>query len=662
MSPQELERWLQRRGMTIDDAIRKAEEMGISVDQYLLQLSMAGQADVQKFQPQPLESAVPDSALLQRAAAQPLEPLFVPGFHDRVGIDSLIQPFGFDIFRYPPTAFAPSVFVATPPSYALGPGDEVLVSVWGETRLNYQLTVNRDGDVVVPDIGPVSARGQTIDQFRTKLLRRMSSIYSGLMDGDAGANSFLDVSLGKLKTIQVLVMGEVLRPGGYPMPSMSTVLHAVYAAGGPRVDGTLREVRIVRGGKAVRTVDLYSFILRGEQGGSFQLQDGDVVHVRPVGRRVAVVGEIMRPAIYELKKGESLGDLVSMAGGLRFNTYFERVHVQRFVPFDQRGIYEEDVLDFDLWFNQVGDLLNSRRDLENGDIVTFFRVTDYPVNRVTIAGSVKKPGPFELIPEMRIGDLVMAADSLRRATFAERGTLFRMLPDLRRQVYGFNPRLALEGDLLHNLLLKNEDSVVVYADTQFVPRRTVSINGAIRQGGVYTRHESMTLADVVVLAGGLVDGASTSNWEVARLDTSEMGVYRRILKVTAGEEYWTDADGQALLLEDFDAVFIPFNPKFSHGQSVRVTGYVMYPGTYTLRHEEERLVDIVARAGGLRDGAYLEGSRLFREYSDAGLVPLDFASALTDSTSLDNIVLYDGDSIYVSRTEEVVYVSGEVYV
>ncbi|MGB6647226.1 MAG: SLBB domain-containing protein [Bacteroidota bacterium] len=159
-----------------------------------------------------------------------------------------------------------------------------------------------------------------------------------------------------------------------------------------------------------------------------------------------------------------------------------------------------------------------------------------------------------------------------------------------------------------------------------------------------------------------MDGASTSNWEVARLDTSGMGVYRRILKVTAGEEYWTDADGQALLLEDFDAVFIPFNPKFSHGQSVRVTGYVMYPGTYTLRHEEERLVDIVARAGGLRDGAYLEGSRLFREYSDAGLVPLDFASALTDSTSLDNIVLYDGDSIYVSRTEEVVYVSGEVYV
>jgi protein involved in polysaccharide export with SLBB domain len=443
---------------------------------------------------------------------------------------------------------------------------------------------------------------------------------------------------------------------------MSTVLHAIYAAGGPRVDGTLREVRIVRGGKAVRTVDLYSFILRGEHGGSFQLQDGDVVYVRPASRRVAVVGEIMRPAIYDLRENESLGDLVSMAGGLRFNTYYERVHVQRIVPFDQREIYDEDVLDFDLWFTEVGELLNSRRNLENGDIVTFFRVTAYPANRVTVTGSVSKPGPFELIPGMRIRDLIMAADSLQRATFAERGTLFRMQPDLRRQVYGFNPRLALDGDPLHNLLLKNEDSVVVYADTQFVPRRTVSINGAIRQAGVYTRHENMTLADLVVMAGGLVDGASTSNWEVARLDTLEMGVYRRIIKVTAGDEYWTDVDEQALLLEDFDAVFIPFNPKFSLGQSVHVTGYVMYPGVYTLRHEEERLVDILARAGGLRDGAYLEGSRLFRKYSDAGLVPLDFRHALTDSTALDNIVLYDGDSIYVSRTEEVVYVSGEVYV
>jgi protein involved in polysaccharide export with SLBB domain len=538
----------------------------------------------------------------------------------------------------------------------------VLISVWGETRLNFHLTVNRDGNVVVPDVGPVSARGLTIEQFREKVLRRLSSIYSGLQGGAATANTFLDVSLGKLKTIQILVMGEVVRPGGYPLPSMSTVLHAMYAAGGPRVDGTLRELQIVRGGKPVRSVDLYSFILRGGKGGSFQLQDGDVVYVKSAGRRVAVVGEVVRPAIYELKKEEALGDLISMTGGLRFNSYIDRVHVERIVPFDQRHIYEEDVLDFDLWFTDVQDLLTSKRDLENGDFVTFFRVTDYPANRVTIGGNIMKPGPFELLPGMRISELILAADSLKRATFAERGTRFRMQPNLRREIFGFNPRLALSGDPLHNLELKNEDSIVVYADSQFFPQRNVSVSGAVRQPGTYIRHGQMTLADLVVLAGGLTDGAATENWEVARLDTTEPGVYRRILKVSAGEDYWNDEDEQALLLEDFDAVLIPYNPRFSLGRSVKVTGYVMFPGTYTLRHEEERLAGILKRAGGLRDGAYLVGSRLIRKYNNAGLVPLDFRSALIDSVSLDNIVLYDGDSIYVSRTEEVVYVSGEVYV
>ncbi len=670
MSPDDIERALKEYGLSIEEATKRARLLGISLEEFLLK-GYAAKGEIGKSVPTDprvfWQGANPnilrsDSILPSVAIPPPLKLESVAGFHGRESIDSLIQPFGYSLFHYPPSTFVPSLSVATPSSYVLGAGDDVMITVWGETQLNYQLQVNREGNVHVPEVGPVLAQGLTVQQFRERLLRRMSAVYSGLAGGSGRARAFLDVSIGKLKTIQVLVLGEVRKPGGYGLSSMSTVLHAMYLAGGPTTEGTLRNIQVMRKGETVAGIDLYSYILKGDRSADVPLQDGDIVFVKPVTRRAAIVGRILRPAIYELLEGEHLGDLVTLAGGPRFDAYTNRLHIERIIPFNRRHEYDRDILDFDANFDTLPSLLSSPLTLETGDVVTVYGLQSRFQNRVAIGGSVNKPGPFQLLPGMRIADLIRAADSLSLSSFSERGTLFRTLPNLRKQVFGFNPRLALAGGGQDNILLQNEDSVVIYGESQFSPRHTVRIFGAVKMPGEYPRLDEMHVADLVVMAGGLADAASVEGWELSRVDTTDTRSYARVIKIDSRTAYWEEGIPDDLALHDFDVLFIPFNPKITLQKFVRISGSVMYPGVYAIRSEGERVADILHRAGGLRPGAYMEASRLFRKFNNAGLIPLDFRNAIEDPLARDNIVVYDGDSIHVAITEDVVYVSGEVYV
>lgn len=670
MSPSEIEQALKQYGLTIDEATKRAQSMGISLQDFLSRpAAPSGSIGVEDLAVDPRlnwqRSATRREAIDSAVAAITFGQLIadtmtVPGFTGRAGIDSSIRPFGYEIFRYPSTTFLPALNVATPPSYVLGAGDEVQISVWGDTYISHRLQVNREGNVFIPDVGPVNAIGLTVQQFRDNVQRRMASVYSGL--AGARGRSNLDVSLGKLKTIQVFVLGEVRKPGGYAISSMSTALHALYLAGGPTADGSLRDIQILRRGETAHTVDIYSFILGGDRTKDQPLQDGDIVFVKPAGIRAAVVGKVIRPAIYELKAGEGLGALVTMAGGLRFDADVRRVHVERIVPFDQRRAYDRDLLDLDVHVASAPELLSSTHAMANGDIVTIQNIIGLHENRVVIAGSVNKPGPFQFIPGMTVSSLVRAADSLKRSTFVKRATLYRMQANLRMEVIGFDLEQAMKGDPANDLALQNEDSIVVYTYDQFHPQQQVSIFGAVRRPGHYVRHDSMTVADLVMAAGGLEEGAMRTGWELARLDTQDVKTYTRLMKIGGDDEYWRNDGGKGVHLEDFDVLSIPSDPRFSTLKFVRVTGYVTYPGTYAIQYEGERLAEIFRRAGGLRPGAYLQGSRLIRKFNNAGLIPLDFKLALGDASSRDNVVVYDGDSINVAYTEDVVYVSGEVYV
>ncbi len=653
MKPDEIERKLKELGISREEAIKRAKELNISLEEYLAQPTVS----------EPESSSAPAPALAQPQPAvavptpAPAVPS-IPGLSDRARD---VEPFGYSLFHLPASTFEPVLNLASPPSYVLGPGDEIVITVWGETRLNYQLQINREGNVLLPDVGPVSAAGSTIDEFKKRLLQRMAAIYSGLDSRFGKPNTFLDVSLGKLRTLQVFVLGEVARPGGYAISSFATAFHALYAAGGPTVNGTLRSVQVMRRGTSIPPVDVYEYVLRGDNSKDVRLQDGDVVFVRPAGRRIALVGSVVRPAIYELKESESLGELITLAGGLRFDAYFDRVHIERIVPFANRSKESKHVLELDLRFGSLDELRASKERLEDGDVVTVFRISDGVRNRVSIAGTVNKPGRFELKPGMRLRDLILEADSFQRNTFGERGTLFRLQPNLRREVRSFNPRLALEGDPANNIELQNEDSIVVYPESQFYPQRTVSIGGAVRNPGVYPRNEKMTVADLVVLAGGITESASLRGWEISRLDTTQLGTYSIVHKVDASPDYWNSAGGQSFELRDFDFVFVPTDPRFVLNKLVTISGYVMSPGVYAIRYEGERLAELIKRAGGVRPGAYLEASRFVRRANNTGLIPVDFRRALDNPYSRDNIVLNEGDSIHVAFSDDVVYVSGEVF-
>jgi protein involved in polysaccharide export with SLBB domain len=695
MSPDEIDRKIKELGLTREEASQKASELNISLEDYL----------TRKVQPATTTGSVPTSeagtmqlskmpTTTRQEAALPKKKVEVPGFKLRKGVEDLL-PFGYEIFQNPPSTFEPTLNVATPESYQLGPGDEVIITVWGETKLYYQLAVNREGNVLLPDVGPVGAYGYTIQQFREKLFQRMSLIYSGLKGGTAGASAFLDVSLGKLRTIQVFVLGEVQRPGGYVLSSMSTTLHALYLAGGPSVNGSMRNVQVNRAGKSSITFDLYDYIIRGSKANDTRLQNGDIVFVPPAGKRAAIAGNVVRQAIYELKSGEKLSDLTELAGGFQFNAYFERIHIERVIPFNQRKQLKKDLQDIDLKFETIEDLEKSSEAMEDGDIVTVLQITNLPQNRVTILGNVKKPGVFELRPGMRIRDLILAADSLDRNAFAERGNIFHLLPNLRRELIPFSPTLALASDEKNNLLLRNEDTVTIYKESQFFPEHTVTIAGAVRNPGKYARNDNMTAADLAVLAGGIKEDATTKGWEVSRIDSSDLSTYSRVYKIDLPEEYWNERGSAKFLLEDFDFVFVPANPRYSSQKIVQVGGYVMFPGLYSIRTEGERLAEIIERAGGLRPGAYLEGSKFVRKSIDvtwnpteateaavasttlfdslkakkktnepasAGWIPIDFKNALEDPSSRDNVAVEEGDSIYVAYLEDLVYVKGEVFV
>jgi polysaccharide biosynthesis/export protein len=659
MTPEEIDRKLKDLGISREEAINRAAALNINLEDYLKSMqTMPGETQAPVLT-DTTRVVPPVSAVRGEVPFEKKDTLPVPGFEGRIPIT--LRPFGYNIFQYSASTFQPVLNVATPPTYVLGPGDEVTISMWGETKLNLQIPVNREGSIIIPDVGPLHASGMTIQQVRDKMLRRMTAVYSSLHNGESGATSFLDVSLGKLRTLQIFVLGEAQKPGGYSLSSLSTALHALYLSGGPTMNGSLRNIQVVRGGKIFETLDFYDYALRPDKSKDIRLQDGDIVFIKPAGKRVALAGVVVRPAIYELSASETLGDVLGLAGGLRFNAYIDRTHIERMIPFNERKEYKHNYLDFDLRFTSHQEFETSKFEMRDGDVVSVFKVDSIPENRVTITGSVKKPGQFELKPGMHIKDLILEADSLKRNTFSERGVLFRLLSNLRHELISFNPRLALLNDIANNRELKNEDSVVIYKESQFFPEHMVSVGGSVRNQGQYLRRDSMTIADLVLLAGGLEEGASREGWELARLDSSAIGALSLVKQFNVSENYWEDNFCSHFILHDFDHLMIPSNPKYNTQRVVGIWGYVLYPGAYALQNEGEKLSSIIKRAGGIRPGSYLEGSSLFRKWKNAGLVSIDFVRALADTQSLDNITVLHEDSINISPLQDLIYVRGEVF-
>lgn len=663
MTPDEIEAKIRELGLTRIDAIQKAKELDISLESFLRQT--ISEKNMTELDTTGLSTSGYDSTqTLQRKVEfkkKPIKEIFkVPGFEGRTGITFDIQPYGYDMFQYSVSTFEPIVNVATPPSYLLGVGDEIVINVWGETKLYLLQTINKEGNLIIPDVGPIGAVGLTVQQLRDKLLKRMTAVYSSLRNGASDASSSLDVSLGKLKTIQVFVLGEAVKPGGYSLSSLSTIMHALYLSGGPSVTGSLREIQLKRDGKVFKTFDVYDYLAKADNSKDARLQDGDIVFIKPVGRRVAVLGNIFRPAIYELKPGEKFSDLLALSGGMLFNSYFNRIHVERVIPFDKRSEYQNNLLDLDLHFKSIDDLSKSNFDLEDGDILSTFKINDLFQNRVSIQGNVKKPGIYEFREGMKVKDVIVLADSFVTAAFSK-GMIFRIMPNRKREVISFDPIKAISNDSENNFSLENEDSISVFKEKEFYPLRYVQIAGSVRKPGKYLREENLTLSDLLVMAGGLTEEASYEGIEISRVDTANIKIYTSTHKISLARDYWNNAGSQSYILKDLDYVFVPRDPKFGEVRIIGIFGEVNYPGYYTVQYAGEKISNIVKRAGGLRETAYPEGSLYYRS-GGIGKIPLDMKRAIEEPDSPDNLVVDGGDSIIIRWRADIVYVKGEVYV
>jgi protein involved in polysaccharide export with SLBB domain len=389
--------------------------------------------------------------------------------------------------------------------------------------------------------------------------------------------------------------------------------------------------------------------------------------------------------------------LIKYSGGINFNTYTERVSVDRVIPFSERKFHEKNLIKIDLNFDSKDELLESEFEFDDGDVVTLFSVNSLMENAVSITGAVNKPGTYELTTGMKISDLIEKADSLKEDVFVEQAVLFRTLPNLKKEVLTFNLQKAIDNDALHNLVLDNRDEVQIFVNERFFPTRSVAVYGQVNNPGSFSRLEGMTLKDLITLAGGFTFGASLENVEISRLDTSSIEKYYNTFTLKFNEEYWTSEIGEDFLLEDFDKVSIKTDPKKKSGEVIRITGEVKFPGSYAILDEGERVSNFIERAGGFLNTAYLEGMFVKRannyktgavgnklkaiadsmslasgatieiSYYDRAFldqftnrIPLEWDEIIDDNNSIYNLVLQPGDEIIVPDDDGVVYVSGEV--
>lgn len=618
--------------------------------------------------------------------------------------------FGLDLFRRVTTQFQPSLAGPVDETYRLGPGDVLVLILTGDVETAHTLEVTREGFIVIPQVGQLHVSGLTLAQLETLLYSRLGRVYSGVRRG-ADATTRFQVTVSRLRTVQVYVIGDVVRPGAYQVASVATVLTALYLAGGPTDRGSLRRVLLRRGARTVDSLDVYDYLLRGDATRDRRLETGDVVFVPVREMHVEVAGAVTRPAIYELRAGETLRDLIAAAGGFEATALRRRLQIDRILPPAERGEGGRDRVLLDITADQLGDSLPPAVPLAAGDRVTVFAVAGRRRSSVTVRGNVWNEGPVGHTPGMRLGEAIRLAGGPKPDVYLGQILISRLNPDSTRVQLRSAFRDST-GVVAPDLVLAEDDDIQVFSRTSFRPERYVVVTGAVRRPGRLRFREGMTLRDAVLEASGLTEDAWLNEAEIARLPLDRTaGTLAETLRVPLDSTYLFDRgpDGRYLgppgapatargapeaPLAPYDNVLILRQPDWELHRTVTVAGQVRFPGVYALRSKTERLTDLIERAGGLTPEAYARGAELYRRLGpadqsglrvvgrleaqqrldSAGGVPasvrlgttlaqrvgLDLASALARPAARENLLLQAGDSLFVPEFEATVRVLGAV--
>jgi polysaccharide export outer membrane protein len=605
-----------------------------------------------------------------------------PGFSDTSAFvlpprDSGYTVFGLNVFQGGTSQFDPNGAGPVDASYRLGPGDQLVLILTGDVELAHTLDVTREGFVVIPQVGQLYVANLTLGQLEDVLYSRLGRVYSGVRRG--GGTTRFSVSVSRLRSNQVFVVGDVVTPGSFRVSSAGTALTALYAAGGPALSGSLRAVEIRRGGNVVSTLDVYDYLLRGDASKDVRLENGDIVFVPPYKARVRVVGEVVRPATYEAKAGETLADLLRDAGGFTPRAARRRVQIERIVPAAQRSGSGRDRIVIEVASDALATSYGPAVPVEAGDVVRVFAVDERVHNRITVRGNVFTPGPQGMEPGMTLGAAIRKAGGPRPDSYLGQVLITRLLPDSS----SIQLRAVLRdstGTPVEDMPLHEDDEITVFSLSDFRPQRYVSIGGAVRQGGRFPYREGMTMRDLVLLAGGLEESAYLKEAEIARLPESRAGGVTAItFRARMDSSYLFERGASGLHrylgppgldapsggapeveLKPYDNVLIMRQPDWELERTVTIAGEVDYPGRYALMTKNERLSDVLRRAGGLTNEGFAGGVVFYRKDRHVGRIGIDLPSVLKDEKNRDNLVLLEGDSIYIPRYVGVVNVRGAV--
>lgn len=505
--------------------------------------------------------------------------------------------FGMDLFYNKDRRlnFEPNLNLATPTTYILGAGDMLYIDIYGQSERYFEANVTPEGNLILENIGPINVSGLTIGEATQVIKNRLSQYFTGL----SGSNptTFLQISLGNIRTIQVHLVGELRLPGTFTLSSFSTVFNALYAAGGPSANGTMRNVQLIRANKPIAEIDIYDFLLRGQANLNQQLQDQDVILVRPFLGRVRIQGEVKRPAVFEMREGESFQDVLQYAGGFTDAAFKERVSVIR-------NTGKEKAVS-DIYLEQF-----SVFSIRGGDQYTVGRILDRFNNRVQIKGAVFREGNFALSEGLTLLGLIDKAEGLRGEAYLASASVLRTKEDLTTELVQVNLGEIMAGNE-QDVLLEAEDIVRISSIYDLNEEFYVKITGEVREPGIYPYSSNMTAEDLIVAAGGLRESASSSNIEIARrTKSSHAGDISEIIPVQINEDLSFSLE--SIPLQPFDNVLIRRKPNFDLEKLVQIDGQINSPGEYAVANATERISDIIRRAGGLTAFAYPQGATLIR--------------------------------------------------
>lgn len=588
--------------------------------------------------------------------------------------------FGKDVFSQKDLTFAPTMNIPTPANYKLGAGDEVVIDIWGASQNTIRRTITPEGTINIESLGPVFLSGMTIEQANEIVRRKLSNLYAGV-DEEGGA-SYISLTLGQIRSIQVNVMGEVVTPGTYTVSSLSSVFHALYLAGGINDIGSLRNVNLYRGGKKVASVDIYDFILHGQTPDDIRLSDGDVIIVPAHQLLVNIEGEVKRPMIYEMTKDEHVNDLINYAGGFTGEANTDNINLSR-----KTGKYRQ------MYTLNPETMLSFT--LSDGDNVFVRQGLDRYENRVQIQGSVLFPGYYEIGGDIKtVADLIKKAGGLKEDAFVDRAVLTREKDDLTFETLALNLH-NLESSASGNTQLKKNDVLYIAANTIDEDLGDFTIAGMVANPGQYSFAENTTIKDLIVRAGGLLSSASTAKIDVSRRiidpsSTTDAVVIAETYSFSI--EDGLIADGKSdFILEPYDQVYVRRSPGYQQQRNVAVIGEVLFPGGYTLTEKEQRVSDVIKASGGLTNKSYAAGARLVRKMNDdekarrkeylemisrgtmkdsVDMESLDTSFEYTVGIELDkavanprseyDIVLREGDRLYVPEFTNTIKINGAV--